>query len=46
MHAWCPVAGLDAGLATEGEDTLLAVSLPMTRVSGRTNMLHVRQLGT
>ena len=37
---------IDAGLATEGEYALIAGSLPMTRVSGRTNMLHVRPLGT
>jgi len=37
---------IDAGLATEGEYALIAGSLPMTRVSGRTNMLHVRALGT
>ena len=34
------------GLATEGEFALIAGSLPMTHVSGRTNMLHVRRLGT
>ncbi len=37
---------IDAGLATEGEYALIAGSLPMTRQSGRTNMLHVRPLGT
>ena len=37
---------IEAGLATEGEYALIAGSLPMTRVSGRTNMLHVRPLGT
>ena len=37
---------IDAGLATEGEYALIAGSLPMTRVSGRTNMIHVRPLGT
>ena len=37
---------IDAGLATEGAYALIAGSLPMTRVSGRTNMLHVRPLGT
>ena len=30
----------------EGEYALIAGSLPMTRISGRTNMLHVRPLGT
>ncbi|MFN8594344.1 MAG: pyruvate kinase [Thermomicrobiales bacterium] len=33
-------------LATEGEFALIAGSLPMTHHSGRTNMLHVRRLGT
>jgi pyruvate kinase len=37
---------VDAGLATEGEIALIAGSLPMTRFSGRTNMIHVRALGT
>ncbi|MDP9362671.1 MAG: pyruvate kinase [Chloroflexota bacterium] len=37
---------VDAGLATQGEYALIAGSLPMTRQSGRTNMLHVRALGT
>jgi len=37
---------IEAGLATEGEYALIAGSLPMTRESGRTNMLHVRALGT
>lgn len=37
---------IEEGLANEGEYTLIVGSLPMTRVSGRTNMLHVRPLGT
>lgn len=37
---------IEEGLATDGEFALIAGSLPMTRVSGRTNMLHVRRLGT
>ena len=37
---------VEEGLATEGEFALIAGSLPMTHVSGRTNMLHVRRLGT
>ncbi|MBA3450113.1 MAG: hypothetical protein H0T18_02740, partial [Chloroflexia bacterium] len=37
---------IEEGLATEGEFALIAGSLPMTHVSGRTNMLHVRRLGT
>jgi pyruvate kinase len=37
---------IEEGLGTEGEFALIAGSLPMTHVSGRTNMLHVRRLGT
>jgi pyruvate kinase len=37
---------IESGLATAGEYALIAGSLPMTHVSGRTNMLHVRPLGT
>ncbi len=37
---------IDLGLATDGTYALIAGSLPMTRVSGRTNMIHVRRLGT
>ena len=37
---------IEEGLATEGEFALIAGSLPMTHLSGRTNMLHVRRLGT
>ena len=37
---------VEEGLATDGEFALIAGSLPMTHVSGRTNMLHVRRLGT
>jgi len=37
---------IEQGLAQEGEYALIVGSLPMTRVSGRTNMLHVRPLGT
>jgi pyruvate kinase len=37
---------VEEGLATHGEFALIAGSLPMTNVSGRTNMLHVRRLGT
>jgi len=37
---------VNAGLATEGAFALVAGSLPMTRQSGRTNMLHVRALGS
>ncbi len=37
---------VEEGLATDGEFALIAGSLPMTHQSGRTNMLHVRRLGT
>lgn len=37
---------IEMGLATEGSYALIAGSLPMTRISGRTNMIHVRRLGT
>ena len=37
---------VEEGLATEGEFALIAGSLPMTHISGRTNMLHVRRLGS
>jgi hypothetical protein len=36
----------EEGLATDGEFALIAGPRPMTHVSGRTNMLHVRRLGT
>ncbi len=37
---------VEAGLAPEGEYALIVGSLPMTRQSGRTNLVHVRPLGT
>jgi hypothetical protein len=37
---------VEEGPALEGEFALIAGSLPMTHVSGRTNILHVRRLGT
>jgi len=37
---------VEQGLASGGDYALIVGSLPMTRVSGRTNMLHVRRLGT
>jgi pyruvate kinase len=37
---------IEAGLGTPEEYALLVGSLPMTHVAGRTNLLHVRQLGT
>ncbi len=36
---------LDAGLARPDDEALFVGSLPIYRVSGRTNLLHVRQLG-
>jgi pyruvate kinase len=35
---------IDAGLANEGAQALFVGSLPIYRVSGRTNLLHVRKL--
>jgi pyruvate kinase len=37
---------IDAGLAEEDEYALMVGSLPMMRVAGRTNLVHVRKLGT
>ncbi len=36
---------IEAGLAEEGAYALIVGSLPMTNVSGRTNLVHVRRLG-
>ena len=35
---------IDGGLAHEGAEALFVGSLPIYRVSGRTNLLHVRKL--
>ena len=35
-----------AGLAQQDEYALIVGSLPMMRVAGRTNLVHVRKLGT
>ncbi|MGH9175695.1 MAG: pyruvate kinase, partial [Vicinamibacterales bacterium] len=35
---------IDCGLANEGAEALFVGSLPIYRVSGRTNLLHVRKL--
>jgi pyruvate kinase len=35
---------IDAGLANEGAQALFVGSLPIYRVSGRTNLLHIRKL--
>jgi pyruvate kinase len=37
---------IDAGLAAQDEYALIVGSLPMHRVAGRTNLVHVRKLGT
>ncbi len=37
---------IEAGLATPDEYALIVGSLPMLRVSGRTNLVHFRRLGT
>ena len=37
---------IEAGLAQQDEYALIVGSLPMTKVAGRTNLVHVRKLGT
>ncbi|HEV2109479.1 MAG TPA: pyruvate kinase [Thermomicrobiales bacterium] len=37
---------IDAGLGGSDEYALIVGSLPMLRISGRTNLVHVRKLGT
>jgi pyruvate kinase len=37
---------IDAGLAHQDEYALIVGSLPMMRVAGRTNLVHIRKLGT
>ncbi len=37
---------IDAGLANQDEYVLIVGSLPMMRVAGRTNLVHVRKIGT
>lgn len=37
---------VEAGLARQDEYALIVGSLPMMRVAGRTNLVHVRKLGT
>jgi pyruvate kinase len=39
-------AVIDAGLAHQDEYALIVGSLPMMKVAGRTNLVHVRKLGT
>lgn len=37
---------IEAGLAEKDEYTLIVGSLPMMRVAGKTNLLHIRRLGS
>jgi hypothetical protein len=37
---------VEAGLAEKDEYTLIVGSLPMMRVAGKTNLLHIRRLGS
>ena len=37
---------IEAGLAAKDEYTLIVGSLPMMRVAGKTNLLHIRRLGS
>jgi pyruvate kinase len=37
---------IDAGLAKADSNSLIVGSLPMMRVAGRTNLIHMRRLGT
>jgi pyruvate kinase len=37
---------IDSGLGSPDEYALIVGSLPMMRVAGRTNLVHVRKLGT
>jgi hypothetical protein len=37
---------IEAGLAVQDEYVLIVGSLPMMRVAGRTNLVHVRRIGT
>ena len=38
--------GFELGLAEKDEYTLIVGSLPMMRVAGKTNLLHIRRLGS
>jgi pyruvate kinase len=37
---------IEEGLATKDQYTLIVGSLPMMRVAGKTNLLHIRRLGS
>lgn len=37
---------IDAGMGVKGEHTLIVGSLPMMKVAGKTNLLHIRRLGS
>ena len=37
---------LSEGMAQPGEQALMVGSLPMMRIAGKTNMLHIREIGT
>ena len=37
---------IDEGMAQQGEQALMVGSLPMMRIAGKTNMLHIREIGT
>ncbi|MBX3071361.1 MAG: pyruvate kinase [Thermomicrobiales bacterium] len=37
---------IDAGMGTKGEHILIVGSLPMMKVAGKTNLLHIRRLGS
>jgi pyruvate kinase len=37
---------VEAGLGVKGEHTLIVGSLPMMKVAGKTNLLHIRRLGS
>jgi pyruvate kinase len=39
-------AVIDAGLGRPDENALMVGSLPMMRIAGRTNLIHIRRLGT
>ncbi|CAN5727265.1 pyruvate kinase [soil metagenome] len=37
---------IEAGLGAKGEHTLIVGSLPMMKVAGKTNLMHIRRLGS
>jgi hypothetical protein len=37
---------IEAGLGDKGEHTLIVGSLPMMKVAGKTNLMHIRRLGS